>query len=154
MSGNTVNRQEKAYQLFLDGCNCSQAVFCAFSDLVGIDESTALRLSSSFGGGMGRLREVCGAVSGMLMAAGALYGYSDVKNPRLKSEHYKLVQFLAKRFADEAGSYVCRDLLGLKGTSDPVSPPRDAEFYRTRPCPKLIRLAAEILSEYIEEHPI
>ncbi len=149
-----LSRPERAYRLFLEGCNCSQAVFCAFCDLVGLDEKTALRLSSSFGGGMGRLREVCGAVSGMLMAAGALYGYSDVKDPALKSEHYKLVQYLAGKFSERAGSYVCRELLGLKGASDPVSPPRDADFYRTRPCPGLIKLAAEILDEYIAEHPL
>lgn len=154
MTGQVSDRSERAYRLFLEGCNCSQAVFAAFSDLIGLDEKTALKLSSSFGGGMGRLREVCGAVSGMLMAAGALYGYSDVSDPTLKSEHYKLVQHLAGKFSAEAGSYICRDLLGLSGLSDPVSPPRDAEFYRTRPCPGLIRLAARILDEYISEHPL
>lgn len=154
MTGQVNDRSERAYRLFVEGCNCSQAVFAAFSDLIGLDEKTALKLSSSFGGGMGRLREVCGAVSGMLMAAGALYGYSDVSDPTLKSEHYKLVQHLAGKFSAEAGSYICRDLLGLSGPSDPVSPPRDAEFYRNRPCPGLIRLAARILDEYISEHPL
>lgn len=148
-----MDRSQLALDLFMQGCNCSQAVFCAFSDLFGMERDMALRLSCSFGGGMGRLREVCGAVSGMLMALGAIYGYSDVSDPTLKSAHYKLVQMLCKRFSDETGSIICRELLGIKGASDPISPPRNDEFYRTRPCPRMIMLAAKILQEYIEEHP-
>lgn len=149
-----MNRSQLAFDLFLQGCNCSQAVFCAFSDLTGIDREMALKLSCSFGGGMGRLREVCGAVSGMLMALGAIYGYTDVSDPRFKSEHYKIVQRLCKRFSDETGTIVCRELLGLKGASKPESPPRNDEFYRTRPCPRVIMLAASILEDYIKENPI
>lgn len=149
-----MERKKLARDLFLEGCNCSQAVFCAFSDLVGLDIDFAKKLSSGFGGGMGRLRETCGAVSGMVMAASAIYGYSDTSDPELKHECYKLVQALCKRFREEAGSISCRELLGLSGASDPYSPPRTEEFYKTRPCPGLIELAAGILEEYIAEHPI
>ena len=148
-----MDRKKLAYNLFLEGCNCSQAVFCAFSDLVGLDIDFAKKLSSGFGGGIGRLRETCGAVSGMVMAASALYGYSDTSDPELKHAHYKLIQSLCKRFCEKSGSLSCRELLGLSGASDPYSPPRTEEFYKTRPCPRLIALAAEILEDYISEHP-
>lgn len=148
-----MDRQALAHDLFLEGCNCAQAVFCAFCDLTGFDRETALRVSSGFGGGLGRLRETCGAVSGMIMATNAIYGYSDIGDPELKSEHYKLVQQLCKRFSVKTGSIVCRELLGIKGSSDPTSPPRTEEFYRTRPCLNLIMLATGILDDYIKEHP-
>ncbi len=146
-----MNRSERAVEMFYKGCNCSQAVFCAFEDLTGFEHDTALRISCGFGGGVSRLREICGAVSGMIMALDMLYGYSDVSDPRLKSEHYMLVQSLCYKFKERAGSIVCRDLLGIKGSSDPESPPRTEEFYKTRPCARLIGLAAEILEEYISE---
>ena len=147
-----MEHSKKAYELFMAGYNCSQSVFAAFCDVTGVDEDTALRLSSSFGGGIGRLREVCGALSGMLMAAGILYGYSVPGDYDVKSRHYALVQELASRFRQKTGSIICRELLGLEGASDPVSPVRDAEFFRTRPCPRIIPIAAEILDEYIKEH--
>ncbi len=146
-----MNRKEIAVELFYKGCNCSQAVFCAFSDLTGLDEETSLKLASGFGGGVSRLRELCGAVSGMIMAYDMLYGYSDVSNPSIKSEHYKKVQELCNMFKDRVGSIVCRELLGIKGSSEPYSPPRDENFYKTRPCARLIGLAAEILESYIGE---
>lgn len=149
-----MDRRKLAYELFMQGCNCSQAVFCAFCDLTGFDKETALKLSSGLGGGMGRLRETCGAVSGMVLALSALYGYSDTKDLSLKSDHYKRVQQLCNRFKDEAGSLCCRELLGLKGASEPYSPPRTDEFYKTRPCARLIMLAAGILEDFIAENPI
>ena len=96
-----MTRSERAIALFLDGCNCAQAVFVAFADLFGIEEKLALRMSSSFGGGLGRQREVCGAVSGMCMAAGALYGYDDVKDPAKKAAHYALIQALCGKFREK-----------------------------------------------------
>lgn len=137
----------------MEGYNCAQSVFASFCDLTGMDMELALKLSSSFGGGIGRLREVCGALSGMLMAAGILYGYSIPGDYDLKSEHYRLVQELAGRFREDCGSILCRELLGLDGASDPVSPVRTNEFYTTRPCPKIIPAAAKILDDYIKEHP-
>lgn len=137
----------------MDGYNCSQSVFASFCDFTGMELELALKLSSSFGGGIGRLREVCGALSGMLMAAGILYGYSVPGDYKVKSEHYRLVQELAGRFREECGSIICRELLGLDGASDPVSPQRTKEFFETRPCPKIIPIAARILDDYIKEHP-
>lgn len=148
-----IDHAERAYELFMSGFNCSQSVFAAFCDVTGLDFDLALRLSSSFGGGIGRLREVCGAVSGMLMAAGVLYGYSIPGDYDVKSDHYKLVQELAGQFKKETGSIICRELLGLDGASDPVSPVRTKEFFDTRPCPKIIPIAAKILDDYIKEHP-
>ena len=102
-----MTHQEKARQNFLNGYNCAQAVFCAFCDVTGMDEREALRLSSSFGGGMGRLREVCGAVSGMFMAAGLLYGYDDLEDKSLKAAHYARIQDLAARFSSQKKSLIC-----------------------------------------------
>ena len=145
-----MTRSERAIALFLEGCNCAQAVFVAFSDLFGMDEKLALRISSSFGGGIGRQREVCGAVSGMCMAAGALYGYDDVKDPAKKAAHYALIQELCGKFRDTYGSMICRELLGAKrAESSPNPTPRDAEFYRTRPCARFVGACADILEGHI-----
>lgn len=146
-----MDHRQLAKKLFLEGCNCSQAVFCAFCDLTGLERETTLKISSGLGGGISRLRETCGAMSGMVMAASAIYGYSDVSDPSLKSEHYRLIQRLCKRFCDEAGSMRCAELLGLKGPSEPESPKRTKEFYETRPCLGLVALAAGILDDYIAE---
>ncbi len=150
-----MTRSERAVDLFLQGCNCAQAVFAAFTDLIGMDEAMALRLSSSFGGGIGRQREVCGAVSGMCMMLGALYGYDDVKDPAPKAEHYARVQELCGRFREMYGSIICRELLGAKRADDAPTPtPRDAEFYRTRPCARFVGACADLLSGYIDAHPV
>ena len=142
--------EEKAKQLFLEGYSCAQAVFCAFSDELGVDRETALRLSSSFGGGMGRLREVCGAVSGMFMAAGVKYGYSDPKARDEKAEHYARIQKLAGDFKEQNGSIVCRELLGLQQKQDgPVPEERTQEYYKKRPCVDLVGDAARMLETYI-----
>lgn len=150
-----TERPALAAKHFREGYNCAQAVTTAYADLIGLDEQTLLRASSSFGGGMGRLREVCGAVSGMLLAAGFLYGYDDVKDPTCKREHYRLVQALANAFKDRFGSIVCRDILGKQAGADSPEPtPRTEEFYATRPCERCIRAAVEILDAYIEAHPL
>ncbi|MBR2650996.1 MAG: C_GCAxxG_C_C family protein [Clostridia bacterium] len=158
-----MNHKELAMNNFLKGCNCSQSIMLAFCDVTGIDEKTALRLSSSFGGGMGRLREVCGAFSGMLLVAGILYGYDDVEDPELKSAHYKRVQELADLFKEETrggnaenGSMICRELLGLsKGENTGGEPSkRTAEYYAKRPCKEIIGKAADILDKYIEKNPL
>ncbi len=143
-----------AEENFLKGYNCTQAVVLAFSDLHGMEEKTAARLSSSFGGGMGRLREVCGTVSGMFLVAGMLYGYEEPGDYQGKKEHYERIQQLAKAFEAENGSIVCRELLGLEQKKDaPVPQQRTKEYYKKRPCPKLVRMAAEIMAKYIQEHP-
>ena len=150
-----TNHEKKAGELFLKKCNCAQSVFCAFCDETGMDESTAMRISSSFGAGMGRLREVCGAVSGMFMAAGILYGYEDVEDGDLKAEHYARIQELGKRFEEENGTLICRELLKLQEKhSKPVPRERTAEYYRERPCLGFVESAGRILDEYIKEHPV
>ena len=150
-----MQRTERAIALFLEGANCAQAVFAAFADLIGMDERTALRLSSSFGGGVGRQREVCGAVSGMCMVLGALYGYDDLRDQALKAAHYARVQALCNDFKARYGSIVCRELLGAKRADDAPNPtPRDAEFYRTRPCARFVGAAAELVEQYVAEHPL
>jgi len=141
--------------LFIKGYNCSQSVFAAFCDETGMELETALKMSSSFGGGMGRLREVCGAVSGMFMAAGILYGYSDPSDKTAKAEHYELIQMLAAKFREENGSIICRELLGLTGEADsPIPEDRTAEYYERRPCSELVEHAAEILDGYIKKNPL
>jgi len=144
---------QKAKKLFLDGYNCSQSVFLAFEDKYDIDHSTAMRLSSSFGGGMGRLREVCGAVSGMFMVAGILYGYDTPGDFEAKSRHYARIQELAEEYSGKNGSIVCREILGLgKGKDDPVPSRRTQEYYKKRPCPDLVAMAAAIMEEYINQN--
>ena len=142
--------EEEAHRLFYQGCNCSQAVFAAFCDVTGLEEETALKMSASFGGGFGRMREVCGAVCGMTLAYSCLYGYSDLSEPGPKIENYKAVSRMMNRFAEEMGSYVCRDILKIRNfTYDPVPKPRTEEFYNTRPCLKCVMAAARILDEEI-----
>ena len=140
-----------AAELFTQGYNCAQAVAIAFCDLTGLDQATSAKLSSSFGGGMGRMREVCGAVSGMLMVAGLLYGY-DAPNPDSQKAHYALVQELAGKFREQAGTIICRELL-QNPPSDPKPTPRTEEFYKVRPCARFVMRAADILDAYIKEHP-
>lgn len=137
-----------AAELFESGYNCAQAVSVAFCDVTGLEPKAAAAMASSFGGGMGRMREVCGAVSGMLLVAGILYGYDDPTNENGKAEHYKLVQEMAERFRQEAGSIICRDIL-KNPPSDPSPTPRSAEFYQMRPCTRMVYLAAEIMSSYL-----
>jgi C_GCAxxG_C_C family probable redox protein len=149
-----VPYSEKAMLLFKKGYNCAQSVFLAFHDEYDMDLNTALKISSSFGAGMGKLREVCGAVSGMFMAAGLLYGYADPDDRAGKAEHYRRIQVLAAQFEQQNGSIVCRDLLGLgKGKDGHVPELRTAEYYKKRPCAELVGMAAEILGRYIEEFP-
>lgn len=145
----------KAKALFREGYNCAQSVFLAFSGQYDISEQTALMLSSSFGAGMGRLREVCGAVSGMFMTAGILYGYWEPKAYEEKTEHYKRIQELAGKFEEINNSIVCRELLGLPAGKDSPRPwKRTEEYYKKRPCEELIGLAAYIMEDYIRSHPV
>lgn len=141
----------RAIELFKQGYNCSQAVFAAFCDETGLDFDTAIKISSSFGGGMGRLREVCGAVSGMFMVAGMKYGYIDPLDKGIKTEHYRLIQSLADKFKVTNRSIVCRDLLGLGIEIDSPNPDdRTQEYYQKRPCVELVGQAAQIMDEYIK----
>lgn len=147
-----MTRRQMAMDNFMKGYNCSQSIVLAFADMLPVDEATLLKLSSSFGGGMGRLREVCGSVSGMFMVAGLLYGYDGPETGQVKADHYARIQELAHRFEEQHGSIVCRELLGLSVRHDvPVPEARTAEYYKKRPCPEIIGDAAQILEEYIME---
>ena len=149
-----MTRKELAMENFKKGYNCSQSVVLAFSDLLGADESFLLKLSSSFGGGLGRLREVCGSVSGMAIVAGILYGYDDSSAKEDKAAHYERIQEMAKEFEKRNGSIVCREVLGLSAKHDvPTPEARTEEYYKKRPCAELVGDSAEILDEYIKAHP-
>ena len=146
-----MTRKEKAMALFREGYNCAQSVVLAFSDLTDVDEAVLSRMSCSFGGGMGRLREVCGAVSGMSMVAGLLRGYEGAETGSVKAEHYTLVQSFAKEFEAQNGAIVCRELLNLRQKrDDPTPAERTEQYYQSRPCAELVGSAAEILARYLE----
>lgn len=146
-----MTRPEKAKQLFLSGFNCSQAVVGAFIDDFAIDFDTAMKLSSSFGGGMGRMREVCGAVSGAFMIAGLKCGYCDPCDKAAKSAHYALIQKIAADFKQQNGSIICRELLegvGCNGKCQGSIPEdRTAAYYKKRPCAELVYIAAKIVED-------
>ena len=145
-----MNRGAYAAELFETGYNCAQAVAVAFCDVTGLEEKQAAAMASSFGGGMGRMREVCGAVSGMLLVAGILYGYDTPGDDESKKAHYQRVQDMAARFRQEAGSIICREIL-KNPPSDPSPTPRSQEFYQMRPCTRMVYCAAEILEQYRKE---
>ena len=126
---------EKVGTLFLEGYNCAQSVVLAFADEMGIPKETAARIASSFGGGLGRLREVCGCVSGMAIVAGELLGYSGPETGKPKADHYALIQELAEEFRKKNGSIICRDLLsGITSDTAPVPEARTDDYYKKRPC--------------------
>lgn len=146
-----MTRAEKAKAYFEQGYNCAQAVTLAFADEMGLKPEEAAKLASSFGGGFGRLREVCGCVSGMALAAGAIYGYSDPKAMEEKAEHYALVQKLAGEFKERNGSIICRELLdGINNDTNPVPEERTESYYKKRPCADFAYTAADILEKEME----
>ena len=139
---------EKAIENFKKGYNCAQSVFLAFAPEFGFDKETALKLSSSFGAGMGRLREVCGAVSSMFAIAGLKYGYTSPCDDESKTKHYELIQKLAEIFKAEHKTIICRELLGLpEGADSPTPSKRTEEYYQERPCEFFIRTASEIIEK-------
>lgn len=138
---------------FMKGHSCAQSVAAAFSDELGLSEEQVLRMTSGFGAGFGRMREVCGTFSGITLVISSLYGRPD---PAGKAETYAIIQSLAEQFkVRSGGSIICRELLGLKqaeGTFVPEA--RTAAYYRKRPCPDLVEMAAELVEGYISEHPV
>lgn len=150
------SRTDQAIALFFEGYNCSQSVFAAYADLFGMDKKTALRVSASFGGGIGRMREVCGAASGMFLVAGMLTGATEGKDQVAKKKNYEVVQSLAAEFKKEnGGSYICRELLGLDKDGkkvilgDTTPDARTEEYYKKRPCIKTIQGAAAIIERML-----
>ena len=144
MSG---SKRELAEGLFESGCNCSQAVLCAFSKEIGLDEETCKKLASSFGGGMGRMRLTCGAFLATLMIAGILSGYSDICDYEAKCAHYKLVQDLAEEFKAMHKTLSCNALLGGNADTSYKPTPRSDDFYENRPCKKIIGDCAEMIEK-------
>ncbi|MBO5302582.1 MAG: C_GCAxxG_C_C family protein [Lachnospiraceae bacterium] len=145
-----MTKKEQAQALFLEGYNCAQAVAGAYAEEMGMDLKMVVKMVSSFGGGMGRMREVCGAVSGMFFVAGALFGYDDPKDTESKKMHYERIQYLAGKFKEQTGSIICRELLGLEGKDNTPTPSaRTKEYYKKRPCVEMVGIAAEILEEYL-----
>ena len=147
-----MNHSQEAERLFKKGYNCSQAIFCAFRDLTGYELKEAARLSAPFGGGMGRLREVCGAMSGALLTLGYLYGYDDPGDNDVKHDHYRLVREFAGRFEERFGALRCKDLLKTVSVTPGSEPEaRTPGFYEKRPCLRIVAGSAEILDELIAE---
>ena len=145
-----MKKSEIAVENFKKGYNCAQSVFLTFAKDFGFDEETALKLASSFGGGMGRLREVCGAVSAMFAIAGLKKGYTSPNDDVEKAKHYEFVQFLAEKFKSEFGTILCRGLLGLPdGQDSPIPSKRTDEYYQSRPCEDFIRYASELIEQEI-----
>lgn len=149
------SRGDLARELFKEGYNCSQAVTLAFADELearGISREMAAGLASSFGGGLGRLREVCGCVSGMALVCGALEDYTDPETAAEKQDHYKKIQKLVTAFKDENGSYICRELLaGINSDTTPAPEARTESYYKKRPCAELAACAADILERHLKE---
>ena len=143
----------KAAELFVNGYNCAQAVAVSFCDVTGLDEKAAARMVSAFGGGMGRLREVCGAVSGMFFVLSWLYGYDTAGDDVHKKQLYTDVQALAAAFKEKCGSIVCREILKNPPT-EPTPSPRTAEYYRDRPCAVMVLTAARLMDAFIAAHPL
>lgn len=150
-----MNRTEKAGQLFLEGYNCAQSVFTAFCDRFGLDEETAEKLSAGLGGGVGRMREICGAVSGAAMVLGSLASATEGDDSQSKMKNYELVREFSERFKERhGGTVICREMLELKIPMENTAMPenRTAEYYKNRPCLKAVEDAAEILTQMIEEY--
>lgn len=143
-------RVEEAVNNFMQGYNCSQSVVAAFADLYGFTREQALRMSASFGGGIGRMRQTCGAACGMFMLAGLDCGATEGSDRVGKSHNYAVVQRLAEKFKAQTGSLICAELLGLrKPEGSPEAEARTAEYYSKRPCPQMIRFGAQLFAEYL-----
>lgn len=145
-------REDKGVKLFMDGHNCAQSVVCAFADLYGLDNELAMRLSSSFGAGLGRQRLTCGAVSGMCMLAGLETGTSET-DPVKRGVNYTVVKNLCNQFRELNSSIICGELLGLKKAQRESTVPseRNAEYYAKRPCARMVGSACRIFATYLSE---
>ena len=151
LSENSVKAQ-KALDYFTSGCNCSQSVFASFHEEMGMTEEDALRLTSSMGGGIGGLREVCGAVTGMCLALGALKGYAYPPSHEEKEKHYAFIRRKAAEFQDVYGTLICRELLEKYDVKpSPAPAKRTAEYYKTRPCAGFVQACARFVEEELNK---
>ncbi len=147
-----LSRVEQAAATFEEGYTCAQSVFVTYADLFGMDRETALKLSSPMGGGMGRMREVCGVVSAMALLAGLKEGNTDPNNEEGKERIYLLTRQMADKFREQNGSIICRELLGIEGREESAKPSkRTKEYYMNRPCTRLVASAARIVEEMLLE---
>lgn len=148
-------RVQRAVDNFMQGYGCCQSVVAAFADLYGLDDTMAKRVAAGFGGGVGRLRMMCGAVSGIVMLVGLDCGQTEGSDRTGKSHCYQVVQQLLAEFKEQNGSVICAELLGLKGhdkaMTSYVASPRTAEYYKTRPCAAKVECAAKIFAAYLME---
>ena len=152
MEARTDSHEQRARALFLEGCNCAQAVVVAYKDELGLSRSEAMRMASAFGGGMSRLREVCGAMSGLCLVLGLLTGYDDPKDKDGKAMEYARVQQLAKAFEAENGAIVCRELLKRRQRRDePVPAERTESYYHDRGCADYVACAARLIDELLRD---
>ena len=143
---------ERAKGLFTDGYNCAQAVLCAFDDVTHLPQETAAKIASGFGGGIGRMREVCGAVSGAVMVLDMVGGYFDPKAAAEKTAHYARVQEFARRYRAETGSIICRELLqGVPTAAGSAPEARTEGYYKKRPCAELVALSAGIVADMLAQ---
>lgn len=149
-------RIERAVSFFKNGYNCAQAVVAAYADLYEFTPEQAYRMASSFGGGIGRMRETCGAACGLFMLAGLQTGAVDGGDREGKAANYALVQQLAKEFRERNGSINCGELLGLKPLTPISTTPeeRTEEYYIKRPCVKMVEEAAKIWAEYLVNNSV
>ena len=151
--GSNTNKEEKARELFMNGYGCSQAVFGAFAEDIGLDLKTALRISSGFGGGMGRMREVCGTLTGAFMVLGYVYGFDKPSDFQKFAIYVRIREFTAK-FKEKNSTIICRELLENIKTTDGTAPEaRTEEYYKRRPCLAHVEFVAKTLEEYINTHP-
>ena len=146
-----IDRVELAKNNFLIGYNCAQAVAVAFHDLMGLTEEEAAKMASPFGGGFGRMREVCGAVSGMTLVLGALEGNPDPTDKEAKTRIYERERELLAKFQEAQGSIICRELLGIRKDALESATPSDrtTAYYQSRSCLSSVEMAARILQEYV-----
>ncbi len=147
-------RVAQAVENFMSGYGCCQSVVAAFADLYGLDDVLAKRIAAGFGGGVGRMRMMCGAVSGIVMLAGLDCGQTEGSDREGKSACYKVVQELLAKSKEQNGSLICAEILGLKGynkaPSSYVASERTAEYYKSRPCAAKVESAARIFADYLK----
>ena len=148
------DRVQRAVELFMQGYGCCQSVVCAFADLYGLDEEMAFRIAAGFGGGVGRMRMMCGTVSALVILAGLERGQTRGEDREGKAACYQLVRELLETFKQRNGSIICAELLKMNGvkaeTNTPQPDERNAEYYRIRPCAKKVESAARVFAEYLE----
>lgn len=155
MSQDLEDRIQRAVEFFMSGYGCSQSVVAAFADLYGLDDTMAKRIAAGFGGGVGRMRMMCGTVSGLVILAGLDCGQTEGDDREGKAACYKVVQELLETFRQRNGSIICAELLGLNGCpvvkTTYVPDERNAEYYKKRPCAQKVESAARIFAEYLQK---